>query len=306
MRALVTGSVGFIGCHLCSRLVSDGWEVLGVDIRAGSTDRAGVDSSLSERRAHSQVRNIVGDIMDMNLMHSLAGEYRPDVIFHLAAVSSVHAAEQEPQHCYDTNIGGTENVLRAARHTGARVIFASSSAIYGHSLALPKPIGVYGRSKYEAELICAKSGITDWTLRPFTVLGRFGREDMAAWIFASQISSRRTVTLRRGAIRDMVDVRDVARAFAMAGSSMRDAPMKVADVGTGVGTHMEEFAKMIANELNRPLQVEQSVLPPFEAMSTQADLAMAKHLNWTPQIPLSESIKDFVEWYKSTKSSQQE
>lgn len=306
MRALVTGSVGFIGCHLCSRLAADGWEVLGADIRAESRFRAGADRFLDERKAHSGVRHVAADVRNLSALRRLASEHRPDVIFHLAAIASVHEAEREAQLCYDTNIGGTENVLRAASHVGARVVFASSSAVYGNRAALPHPIGVYGRSKYEAERLCAASEEVSWVLRPFTVFGKYAREDMAAWIFASQISSGRPVTLRRGAIRDMVDVSDVARAFAMAGSSMRDAPMKIADVGTGVGTNMEEFAKMIANELKRPLQFEKSVLPAFEAISTQADLAMSKHLNWTPKIQLSESIKEFVEWYRSTKSSQQE
>lgn len=304
MRALVTGSVGFIGCHLCSRLASDGWDVLGVDIRAESCINQSADRFWADRKAHSGIRHFAGDVRNPNAMHLLVKECRPDVIFHLAAVSSVHAAEREAQLCYDTNIGGTENVLRAAGHAGARVVYASSSAVYGNNMGALCPLGVYGKSKYEAERLCWASGSTSWVLRPFTVFGKYGREDMAAWRFASQIQNGEAVTLRQGSVRDMVDVRDVVRAFALAGASLQPAQPNVADIGTGVGTDMGDFAGMIANALKLPLRVALERLPSFEAISTKADLRLGKGLPWAPEIQAGKSVVDFVEWYKEASRHQ--
>jgi len=298
MRALVTGSVGFIGCHLCSRLINDGWEVLGIDIRAEVQINETANSFWAERKAYADVRHIVGDVRNSDSIRDLVGIYRPDTIFHLAAVASVHAAEREAQLCYDTNIGGTENVLRAAGHTGARVVFASSSAVYGNKIGVSSPLGVYGRSKYEAERLCSASASTSWVLRPFTVFGKLGREDMAAWRFASQIQNGQSVTLRQGAARDMIDVRDVVRAFAAAGESIQLAPPRVADVGTGISTDMGDFARLIANALGLPVKFALESLPNFEAVSTKADLGLGKGLPWAPEIRPGKSVEDFVEWYK--------
>ena len=298
MRALVTGSVGFIGCHLCSRLAADGWEVLGADIRAESRFRAGADRFLDERKAHSGVHHVAVDIRNLSALRRLASEHRPDVIFHLAAIASVHEAEREAQLCYDTNIGGTENVLRAASHVGARVVFASSSAVYGNRAGLPHPIGVYGRSKYEAERLCAASEEVSWVLRPFTVFGKYAREDMAAWRFATQIHNGHIVKLRKGAARDMIDVRDVVRAFALAGQSVQQAPSGLADIGTGICTDMGDFAAMIAKALKLTLRVELERLPSFEVASTKADLGRRDELSWAPEITIGKSVQDFTEWYK--------
>jgi UDP-glucuronate 4-epimerase len=298
MRALVTGSVGFIGCHLCSRLVGDGWEVLGVDIRAEAQNNGNPHSFLAERKAFAGVRHLAGDVRDSGWVREVAEGHRPDVIFHLAAIASVHDAERDAQLCYDTNIGGTESVLRAASHVGARVVFASSSAVYGNDIGNLCPLGVYGKSKFEAEQLCSKSGLTSWVLRPFTVFGKFGREDMAAWRFASQIQNGEAVTLRQGSVRDMVDVRDTVRAFMLAGAPMQSADLNVADIGTGVGTDMGDFAGMIADALRLPLRVTTEKLPAFEAVSTRADLRRGKGLSWAPEIPAGKAVADFVEWYK--------
>jgi nucleoside-diphosphate-sugar epimerase len=96
----------------------------------------------------------------------------------------------------------------------------------------------------------------------------------------------------------MIDVRDVVRAFALAGESVQQAPSAFADIGTGICTDMGDFAAMIAKALRLTLRVELERLPSFEAVSTKADLGRGGELGWAPEIPIGKSVQDFAEWYK--------
>jgi len=130
MKALITGGAGFIGSHLAQRLLDDGWEVVVVDnLSTGS--RANV-AHLNRRDGFEL---IIGDIRDKGLMDEWVR--RSDVVYHLAAAVGVQLIADSPVHTIETNIGGTEIVLAAANKYGRKILLASSSEVYGKSVAVP-------------------------------------------------------------------------------------------------------------------------------------------------------------------------
>ncbi|MCK4752694.1 MAG: GDP-mannose 4,6-dehydratase [Planctomycetes bacterium] len=130
MRVLVTGGAGFIGSHLCERLIADGHEVIVVDnLSTGSL------KNIEGFEGNSRFDFVEGDICDVGLMEGVVE--RSDVIFHLAAAVGVQLIADSPVHTIETNIGGTEVMLDAANKFGKRILLASSSEVYGKNESVP-------------------------------------------------------------------------------------------------------------------------------------------------------------------------
>ena len=179
MRALVTGAAGFIGSHLCRRLVADGHEVLGLDdLSEGTLDNL-VDVP--------DAAFLEADLRDEQSVIRAADGV--DVIFHQGAKRSVPRSLAEPFLTTDVNVRGTLNVLEAARASGARVVYASSSSVYGdqttfplHEALYPRPKSPYAAGKLAGEALAgaytASLGIPTVGLRYFNVYGP--RQDPAS------------------------------------------------------------------------------------------------------------------------------
>jgi UDP-glucose 4-epimerase len=172
VRVLVTGAAGFIGSHLCRRLVADGYEVVGLDdLSVGSLDAL---SDLPEIRFHKT------DLLDQESVRDAAAGCR--AILHHAARKSVPRSLREPDVFLDVNVRGTMNVLLAARHERAAVVFASSSSVYGDQKAFPlsETLEPHPRSPYAATKLAGEALIQSWwhaygvpslSLRYFNVYG---------------------------------------------------------------------------------------------------------------------------------------
>ncbi|HXQ13468.1 MAG TPA: NAD-dependent epimerase/dehydratase family protein, partial [Caulobacteraceae bacterium] len=202
MRILVTGAAGFIGFHLCRRLLADGHQVSGVD---GMT--AYYDPALKEARL-ARLSPSNGFSFNRLMLEDMAGmadafeRTRPEAVVHLAAQAGVRYSLENPRAYVDANLVGAFNVLELARATEVgHLLFASTSSIYGASEKRPfeeldradHPLTLYAASKKAGELMShAYSHL--WTLpttafRFFTVYGPWGRPDMAPWRFAEAIDA---------------------------------------------------------------------------------------------------------------------
>ena len=160
MKVLVTGSSGYIGRSLCSAMDLGGYEVLGLDTRAGPAT------------------TVVGDITQLASLREALVEIRPQAVVHLAALASVPECESNPLACIETNIRGTMNVARVAAEVGARFVFASTAAVYGGAQIEPsrvdqplRPDNAYGASKAVGEEIVARISSDYAILRLFNVYG---------------------------------------------------------------------------------------------------------------------------------------
>jgi UDP-glucose 4-epimerase len=256
MRALVTGGAGFIGHHLVRRLVVDGCEVRVLDnFATGSRERLeGLDVELVEgdlrsyERAHTAIRGT-------------------DVVFHLGALPSVPRSVQDPLTTGAVNVEGTLNVLLAARDESVRrVVFASSSSVYGANPILPKaetdqplPISPYGVSKVAAEHYCRAFttvyGLETVSLRLFNVFGP-GQDPLSQYaavvprFIAALASGHRPIVYGDGAqTRDFTYVEDVVEAFVLASGAVR-ASGEVINVCAGHETSLLALLGLLSDLLD--------------------------------------------------------
>ncbi|MCT9931233.1 NAD-dependent epimerase/dehydratase family protein [Planotetraspora sp. A-T 1434] len=299
MRALVTGGAGFIGSTLVDRLISDGHEV------------AVVDDLSSGRNRNPQAPLHVMDVRDPAL-GSLAEQWRPEVVCHLAAQISVRKSVADPVHDARLNVEGTVNVLEAARRAGTRkVVFASSVAVYGRPAVIPvpgdaptDPRSPYAASKLSGETyLSAYSGLYGLeytTLVLSNVYGPRQSPDGEAGVVAiftdALLSGRPTVLYGDGSqTRDYIFVEDVVDGFARACGP--DGNGRRFNLGTGLQTTDRELHSLVAAAAGAPDEpaFEPPRLGDLPAMAVDPAPAL-ETLGWRPRHDLPQGLKATVEW----------
>ncbi|MBX3069225.1 MAG: SDR family NAD(P)-dependent oxidoreductase [Thermomicrobiales bacterium] len=301
--ALVTGAAGFIGSHLVERLAREGWRVRGLDIRQPTG--SWVDALDGDR-----VKFTTGDIRDADLLARLAEGV--DVVFHQAAISSVQRSVENPRETVDVNIGGTLNVLEAARVNGCRVVFASSAAIYGDALEtpkteamLPRPLTPYAVSKLSGEHLCASYGhvygVETVALRYFNVYGP--RQDPSSPYsgvisrFVDAVGQGRPVTIFGDGeqTRDFVSVSDVVNANLQAACA-REASGRAFNIGSGAATSLNELLAIIGRLANSIPVVDAHPARAGDIRDSLASIASARAvLGYSPSTPLELGLAAMVD-----------
>lgn len=298
MRALVTGGAGFIGSHLCEALVAAGHSVCVLD-----------DLSSGKRENLAPVAGrvdlIVGDVRDAAAVRRAAEG--ASVVFHQAAVVSVPVSIDDPQRTHDVNIQGTLNVLLAGRATGARVVFATSAAVYGQDPELPKretmlpaPISPYGveklTSEHYARVFHECYGLEAVGLRYFNVFGP--RQDPASpysgviSVFATRARAGQPITVYGdgGQSRDFVYVSDVVRANLLAATSAA-AVGRCYNVGAGRRTTLLELLAMIGRLTGKTLDVSHAPPRTGDIRDSLADIARAHlDLGYAPAVDVETGL----------------
>lgn len=310
---LVTGSAGFVGFHLVQRLCAEGHTVVGVD----DLNPLFYPSLKAERhRRLLQVRGYTGfvqDIADGEKTEALFTAYRPDLVVHFAAQTGVRFSIDHPFAYERSNVLGTLAVLEAARlHGNPRVVYASSSSVYGNSPAMPwreddradAPVSLYAATKRADELMAAAfaatHGLCTVGLRFFTVYGPFGRPDMAVWTFAEAIAAGEPVPLYDGGTmkRDFTFVEDVVEATraVLLAPGLRGA--NVFNVGPGDPQDLDTLLRLMEGAIGRP--ATRKVLPaqPGDVNATWADpTALEAAVGYRPRTSLADGVAAFARWY---------
>jgi UDP-glucose 4-epimerase len=301
MQALVTGGGGFIGHHLVRRLLTDGYDVCVLDnFSTGRRERLdGLDVALVEgdlrsyERAHTAVRGT-------------------DVVFHLGALPSVPRSVQDPLTTSAVNVEGTLNVLLAARDESVRrVVFASSSSVYGASAVLPKtesdqplPISPYGVSKVAAEHYCRAFttvyGLETVSLRLFNVFGP-GQDPLSQYaavvprFIAALGSGKRPIVYGDGQqTRDFTYVDDVVEAFMVA--VQEDIPAgDVFNVAAGVETSLLDLIDILNDLFGSNLEPEFQPARLGEVRRSFSDASKAAQiLGWKPRWGLPPALRECI------------
>ncbi len=213
MRIFITGAAGFIGFHLTDLLAHNGHDILGVDnlnnyydpnLKLARLSKLGINSDLNERKVHSKkYSNLLfscADVADYDLIYLLLKDFNPDMVIHLAAQAGVRYSIENPEVYVQSNIKGFFNILESCRRLDVkRVIYASSSSVYGNQNEVPyretdrtdEPVSLYAATKKSNELFAYTYshlfGIKSIGLRFFTVYGPYGRPDMAYFSFVKDI-----------------------------------------------------------------------------------------------------------------------
>lgn len=317
MRALVTGAAGFIGSTLVDRLLSEGYQVVGIDnFSTGDPVNLAHAQACSARRA-KRFTLVRVDIQAPELTGIIAGA-SPDVVFHLAAQVDLRTSVINPDHDARVNVLGTINVLEACRRSGVeRIVYAAAGGSrYGSPLSLPvdedapvDPLSPNAAAKLAAEIyLCAYAemyGMSPVVLALGSVYGprQSTRGDSGAvTIFAKQLIAGHPVIIYGDgtAVRDYVYIDDVVDAFMSAGELPRGL-MATYNIGTGRQTTVNDVYELVAEAvgvLNRP---RYAAVRTGEVHSVALDPGAAEQeLGWRASIDVAEGVRRTVGWLRAT------
>lgn len=305
-RCVVTGSAGFIGSTLCTRLVRDGWVVTGIDAFTDSYDPVEKILRAASLTRIAGTTLVAGDLVDLELERVFEGA---EVVFHLAGRAGVRPSFALEQSYIHDNVVATERVVGAARRAGVRrVVCASSSSVYGdgdapfREDATPSPISPYGRTKLEAEQCCLAASGRDLeavALRYFTVFGPGQRPDMGLRLFAEAALAGRPITLFGDGSqrRDFTYVHDVVAATVAAA----DAPASglAVNVGGGASVSLIEVLDLLRVLVADDLLVDVQPFARGDVRVTSADLTRSRELlGFAPQVPFAVGYERQVSWLR--------
>jgi len=332
MRVLVTGSAGFVGFHVASRLLEGGDEVVGVD---GLTSYYDVDLKRARQARLDRFPRFRGRKFLLEDFDQLARllDSGFDVIYHCAAQAGVRYSLEQPRAYVEANLVGTFNLLEAMRRSPPRhLLFASTSSIYGANRSIPfreidradYPLSFYAATKKAGEEMChAYShlyGMPMTMLRFFTVYGPWGRPDMALFKFVSAILADEPIEVFDGGKmrRDFTYVDDLVEAMLRLGSvapkppsDRRDeassidslssqAPWRVVNIGTGRPVLLDDFVAAVEKACGRTARRRDMEMQAGDVPATYANTDLLFELTgYRPATPLATGVEAFVDWYKS-------
>jgi UDP-glucuronate 4-epimerase len=301
--ALVTGCAGFIGSHLTESLLADGWDVTGVDVRDGA--------NLATAHEYDSFELIQGDLAELELRELT----ECDVIFHLAGEPGVRGSWGERFDVYTRrNVTVTQRLLEAVP-PGTRLVYASSSSVYGDALRLPtredatpRPLSPYGVTKLAAEHLCvlyaSQRGTDTIALRYFSVYGPRQRPDMAFRRFCEAIAAGEPIEVYGDGhqTRDFTYVADIVSATRAAATAERGGG-RVFNIGGGSRVSLNRALELLAGHAGRPLDVRRGDREAGDAHDTGADISRARaELGYAPATRVADGLGAELEWVLAQRS----
>ena len=313
-RILVTGAAGFIGSHVTEALLARGDDVIGLDNFDPAYPRVVKLENLALCHGQPAFRLVEADVRDETRLAELL---TPDtVVVHLAALAGVRPSVTDPVRYANVNVGGTAALLSAMQRAGAsRLVFASSSAVYGDETPVPfredapavTPVSPYGATKRAAELLIASmadlAGLRVALLRLFTVYGPRQRPDLAIHAFARRMADGLPITLfGSNQARDYTYVADAVAGFLAAVDWTAAAPRgatEAVNIGGNRPVPLDVMTETLALALGVTPIIERAPRQPGDVRWTAADLEKAwAVLRYRPRTSFAEGIERFVVWFR--------
>ncbi len=315
MKILVTGSAGFIGYNVSQALLADGHEVCGLDNFNSyyavklKRDRQAL---LTQKTGFTGVE---GDLCDQEILKVIFRDHRFDRVCHLAAQPGVRYSLTHPFAYQKSNLEGFLSLIEACRWAQTpRLVYASSSSIYGGNRKLPfaetdsvdTPISLYAATKKANELMAHVYahlyGLQTIGLRLFTVYGPWGRPDMAVWLFTQSMLKGATIKVfNHGDMRrDFTYITDIVAGIKSALFTEGLQAYEVFNLGNHRAEKLMDMINIIAQELGVQPRLEMLPIQPGDVPATYADIEKATRiLNFNPRTSLATGIPQFVKWYRS-------
>ena len=311
MKALITGAAGFIGSHLCERMLADGWAVTGLDNFNDFYNPRIKRDNISGCLENSNFNLIEDDIRNPEAVEKAVSD-NVDTIIHLAAGAGVRPSIQEPVYYSDNNMTGTMVMLEAAKKFNVKkFIFASSSSVYGNNKKVPFsesdnvdfPISPYAATKKAGELFCHTYhhlyGIDTTCLRFFTVYGPRQRPDLAIHKFAKLIEQGEPIPVYGDGsmMRDFTYIDDIIDGTMSAIKKCKG--FNIYNLGESRPITVKNLVNEIENALDKKAIIEHLPMQPGDVDCTYADVSKAmKELGYNPMTNISNGLTRFVEWLR--------
>lgn len=330
---LVTGAAGFIGYHLCKRLLDDENDVVGVD---NINDYYDVNLKLARLAILEKFSNFtfykidIADLHDMEVLFSKYHKTAFDVVINLAAQPGMRYSLKNPHSYISSNIVGFTNILECCRHNKIKhLVFASSSSLYGLNVKIPfsvsdnvdHPVSLYGASKKANELMAHTYAhlysLPCTGLRFFTVYGPWGRPDMAYFSFTQAIMEGKPIDVfNYGKMkRDFTYIDDIIEGVVRVmdkipqpnprwdkknpdpGSSY--APYKLYNIGNNNPVELISFIEILETSIGKKAKINMLPMQQGDIPLTYANVDdLMNDVGFKPSTPLDEGIEKFVKWYK--------
>ena len=333
MTILVTGSSGFIGFHLCKKLIQNGEKVIGLDNMNDYYDKTLKENRLNELRKIADEENfkfILGSLEDNVILDKIFKDYKPKKVVNLAAQAGVRYSIENPSAYIQSNIVGFNNILEKCRYNKVEhLIYASSSSVYGGNELMPfseihsvdHPVSLYAASKKSNELMAhTYSHLYDLPttgLRFFTVYGPWGRPDMALFLFTDAIINDRPIKVFNNGnmMRDFTYIDDIIEGVfrvifktatsnknfkkSSPNSSNSWAPYRVFNIGNSNPVNLKKYIETIEKNLGKKAIKELLPMQPGDVKSTSANTKLLEEwIGFKPNTSIEDGVNKFIDWYK--------
>ena len=336
MKIFVTGAAGFIGFHLCKKLMQYNYDILGIDnLNSYYSIKLKEDRlKILNEKAKNQSINwnfIRGDIIDKKVIKEIFDKFRPEIVIHLAAQAGVRYSLDKPDEYINSNLLGFFNIINSCRIFNVKnFIYASSSSVYGGNTKMPfseidsveHPVSLYAATKKANELIAHSYShlynMPSTGLRFFTVYGPWGRPDMAPMIFTKSIISGEPIEIfnKGDMYRDFTYIDDVVDTIfkiiklpATKDNNFNNkkplpntswAPFRIYNVGNGNPVSLLKFIEILEENLKIKSKKILKPMQPGDIQSTYSNISsIEKLIGKTHKTTLEEGLKFFVDWYKN-------
>lgn len=329
-KILVTGSAGFIGFHLCKKLLENGSQVIGLDNLNDYYDVSLKQDRLKQIEKEKNFKFVRSDIAERDSMATLFSNEKFDVVVNLAAQAGVRFSLTNPHPYIDSNIVGFMNILEGCRHSKVKhLVYASSSSVYGANTKMPfsvhqnvdHPISLYGATKKANELMAHAYAslykLPCTGLRFFTVYGPWGRPDMALFLFTKAILEEKPIDVfNHGNMkRDFTYIDDIVEGVVRLidkipapdpnwkgdnpDTSSSYAPYRLYNIGNNNPVELNRFIEVLENYLGKKAKKNLLPIQLGDVPATYADVDdLIKDVGFKPSTSIEEGIKKFVDWYQ--------
>ena len=332
---LVTGAAGFIGFHLCKKLIDNGIKIIGIDNINDYYDIELKKKRLEILSQTSCTNNWLfykTDLLDKDQLLQIFQDHKPEIVINLAAQAGVRYSIENPRAYINSNILGFQNILDCCKESSIKhLLYASSSSVYGGNInssfselnPVDHPVSIYAATKRANELFAHTYSnlydIPSTGLRFFTVYGPWGRPDMAPMIFANSIYSQKPIQVFNYGnmsrsftyIDDVIDtIEKLIEKPAIIDnnfdenkpnpSSSNTSPHRIFNIGNKESVNLENFISLIEKEIGIKAIIEYREMQAGDVKETKADTSLLE--DWIgeyPKTPLDQGIKKFITWYRN-------
>lgn len=330
MKILVTGAAGFIGYHLCEKLLSLGHQIIGLDnindyydvnLKYARLKNLGISAStiqygelISSNEFSERFKFIKLNLEDREHLPLLFKNENFDAVCNLAAQAGVRYSIENPFAYVESNIVGFMNVLEACRNFKVdKLVYASSSSIYGTNEKVPfsvsdnvdNPISLYAATKKSNELMAHTYshlfGIKTVGLRFFTVYGPWGRPDMAMFLFTKAILNNEPIKVfNNGELsRDFTFIDDIVEGVTSTLLGKSDGLYTLYNIGNSTPVKLLDFIEEIENTTGIKANKQYLPMQPGDVEKTWADVTdLQRDFGYQPKTAIKEGVQKFIEWYK--------